>query len=200
MNFLYLQSFCLPQLLVPSSDNSYMTKCYHTSKKSINKAHLENGTYEQIVTHLEKEFELNGLESPEELQLKVVSHYATDTIAEGPKPTCHHFKTPGYYGKWCPLLNKKEQVEGTQTNPGGKNSGAKNSIPNNNNNNNKNNKNSNRAEKSQKLFIDAVRHVAKRTTPQRDIMFEPMQRKGHFSRTANRNDRVEIINRTHRIV
>ena len=30
-------------------------------KKSINQAHLENGTYEQIVTHLEKELELNGL-------------------------------------------------------------------------------------------------------------------------------------------
>ena len=34
-------------------------------KKSINQAHLENGTYEQIVSHLEKELELNGLEAPE---------------------------------------------------------------------------------------------------------------------------------------
>ena len=32
-------------------------------KKSINQAHLENGTYEQIVAHLEKELELNGLET-----------------------------------------------------------------------------------------------------------------------------------------
>ena len=30
--------------------------------KSKNQAHLENGTYEQIVTHLEKELELNSLE------------------------------------------------------------------------------------------------------------------------------------------
>ena len=30
-------------------------------KKSINRAHLEQGTYEQIVTHLEKDLELNGL-------------------------------------------------------------------------------------------------------------------------------------------
>ena len=30
-------------------------------KKSINQAHLENGTYEQIVTHLERELELNSL-------------------------------------------------------------------------------------------------------------------------------------------
>ena len=37
-------------------------------KNSINQAHLENGTNEQIVTHLEKELELNGLEAPDELQ------------------------------------------------------------------------------------------------------------------------------------
>ena len=32
-------------------------------KRSINQAYLENGTYEQIVRHLEREMELNGLES-----------------------------------------------------------------------------------------------------------------------------------------
>ena len=35
-------------------------------KRSINQAHLENGTYEQIETHLERELELNTLENPEE--------------------------------------------------------------------------------------------------------------------------------------
>ena len=34
-------------------------------KKSINQAHLENSTYEQIVTHLEREVELNGLKAPD---------------------------------------------------------------------------------------------------------------------------------------
>ena len=29
-------------------------------KNSINQAHLENGTYEQVVPHLERELELNG--------------------------------------------------------------------------------------------------------------------------------------------
>ena len=38
-------------------------------KKSINLDHLEKGTYEQIVTHLERELELNGLEAPDELQI-----------------------------------------------------------------------------------------------------------------------------------
>ena len=43
-------------------------------KKSINQAHLENGTHEQIVTYLERELELNSLESPDETQMNTVTH------------------------------------------------------------------------------------------------------------------------------
>ena len=43
-------------------------------KKSINHAHLENGTYEQIVTHLERELELNSLEYLDETQTNTVTH------------------------------------------------------------------------------------------------------------------------------
>ena len=43
-------------------------------KKSINQAHFENGTYEQIVTHLERELELNSLEYPDETQMHTVTH------------------------------------------------------------------------------------------------------------------------------
>ena len=43
-------------------------------KKSINQAHLENGTYEQIVTHLEMELELNCLEYPDETQMNTVTN------------------------------------------------------------------------------------------------------------------------------
>ena len=42
-------------------------------KKSINQAHLENGTYEQIVTHLERELELNSLEYLDETQMNTVT-------------------------------------------------------------------------------------------------------------------------------
>ena len=38
-------------------------------RKSINQAYLENGSCEQIVTHLEKELDLNSLEAPDELQM-----------------------------------------------------------------------------------------------------------------------------------
>ena len=61
-------------------------------KKSINQAHLENGTYEQIVTHLEKRLELNGLEAPDELQRNTVSHNTANANADRPKPTCHYCK------------------------------------------------------------------------------------------------------------
>ena len=43
-------------------------------KKSMNQALLENGTYEQIVTHLERELELNSLESPDETQVNTVTY------------------------------------------------------------------------------------------------------------------------------
>ena len=43
-------------------------------KKSINQAHLEDGTYEQIVKHLERELELNSLEYPDETHMKTLTH------------------------------------------------------------------------------------------------------------------------------
>ena len=79
-------------------------------KRSINQAHLENGTCEQIVTRLEKELELNGVEGPDELQIKNVGQHTTNTNADRHKTTCHHCKKPGHYRKQCTLLNKKEQV------------------------------------------------------------------------------------------
>ena len=43
-------------------------------KKSINQTHLENITYEQIVTHLERELELNSLEYLDKTQMNTVTH------------------------------------------------------------------------------------------------------------------------------
>ena len=122
-------------------------------KKLKNQAHLENGTYEQIVTHLERELELNGLEASDELPINNVSQQPTNTNADRPKPTCHHCKKPGHYRNQCRLLKKqREQTENNQNNPGNKNSDANTSNPNSNvnNNNNNNNRNSNRAERKPK--------------------------------------------------
>ena len=120
-------------------------------KKLINQAHLENGTYEQIVTHLERELELNGLEAPEELPIHNVSQQPTNTNADRLKRTCHHCKKPGHYRNQCRLLRKqREQTENNQNNPGSKNSAANTSNPNSNVNNTNNNKNSDKAERKPK--------------------------------------------------
>ena len=123
-------------------------------KKSTNQAHLENGTYEQIVTHLERELELNGLEAPVELQINNVSHQTTNTNADRPKPTCHRCKKPGPYRNQCRLLKKqREQTEDNRIFLLNKNSGAIYSKPKssvNNTNSNNNHKNSNRPERKPK--------------------------------------------------
>ena len=81
-------------------------------KKSINQAHLENGTYEQIVSHLERELELNGLEAPDEMQINTVMQQGTRQNSEKPKPTCHQCKKPGHYRNQCRQLKReKDQVQ-----------------------------------------------------------------------------------------
>ena len=81
-------------------------------KKSFNQAHLENGTYEQIVSHLGRELELNGLEAPDEMQLNTVKQQDTQQNSEKPKPTCHHCKKPGHYRNQCRQLKReKDQVK-----------------------------------------------------------------------------------------
>ena len=81
-------------------------------KKSINQAHLENGTYEQIVSHLERELELNGLEAPDEMQINTVMQQDTQQNSGKPKPTCHHCKKPGHYRNQCRQLKRgKDQAQ-----------------------------------------------------------------------------------------
>ena len=81
-------------------------------EKSINQAHLENGTFQQIVSHLERGLELNGLEAPDEMQLNTVMQQDTQQNSEKPKPTCHHFKKPGpYQNQRRQLKREKDQVQ-----------------------------------------------------------------------------------------
>ena len=121
-------------------------------KKSVNQAHLENCTYEQIVTHLERELELNGLEAPDELQINTLSQQPTSNNADRPKPTCHLCKKPGHYRNQCRLLKKqREQTENNQNKPGNKSSDVNTYNPNGNvDNPNNNNRNSSRAERKPK--------------------------------------------------
>ena len=91
-------------------------------KKSINQAHLENGAYEQIVSHLEKELELNGLEAPDEMQINTVTQQASQQNSEKSKPTCHHCKKPGHYRNQCRQLKRgKDQIQNNTDSAGNNN-------------------------------------------------------------------------------
>ena len=74
-------------------------------RKSINQAHLENGTYEQIASHPESELELNGLEAPDEMPINTVTQQAQQQNSDKPKPTYHHCKKPRHYQNQCRQLN-----------------------------------------------------------------------------------------------
>ena len=80
-------------------------------KKSINLAHFENGTYEQIVSHLEREIELNGLEAPDEMPINTVTQQAPQQNSNKPRPTCHHCKEPGHYRNQCRQLKRERKTK-----------------------------------------------------------------------------------------
>ena len=89
-------------------------------KKLINQAHLEYGTYELIVSHLEKEVELKGLEAPDELQINTVTQQATQQNSEKPKPTCLRCKKPRHNRNQCLLLKREKNQARNNTNSAGK--------------------------------------------------------------------------------
>ena len=102
-------------------------------KKSKNQAHLENGTYEQIVSHLEKELELNGLDAPDEMPINTVTQQAPQQNSDKPKPTCQHCKKPGHYQNECRQLKREKDQNRNKTNSANTNNGSAqtNSNPNN---------------------------------------------------------------------
>ena len=93
-------------------------------KKSKNQAHLENDTYEQIVSHLEKELQLNGLEAPDEMPINTVTQQAPQENSDKPKPTCHHCKKPGDYQNQCRQLKRGNDQTRNSTNSANKNNGS----------------------------------------------------------------------------
>ena len=102
-------------------------------KKSINQAHLENGTYERIVSHLEGELSLNGLEAPDEMPINTVTQQAPQQNSKKQKPTCHDCKKPSHYQNQCCQLKREKDQTRNDTNSANNNKGSAqtNSIPNN---------------------------------------------------------------------
>ena len=106
-------------------------------QKSTTQAHLESCTYEQIVSHLDWELELNGLKAPDELQVNTVTQQATQQNSEKPKPTCHHCKMPGHYRNQCRQLKQEKDQARNNTNSDDKNNNIFGSGQTNSNSNNK---------------------------------------------------------------
>ena len=84
-------------------------------KKSYNLAHLENATYEQIVSHFERELALKGLGAPDEMQIHTVQQ-ASQQNSEEPQSTCHHCKKPGHYRNQCRQLTREKDQNRNDTN------------------------------------------------------------------------------------
>ena len=173
-------------------------------KKSMNDAHLENGTYEQIVTHLEKELKLNGFETSDELLINAVSQHATKMNADRPKTTYHYCKKTKTLQKSVSPVEKVERnklttlkiiLETKTVAPITLSQTTTSTII-----TTTTTKTVTKSKLYQKLFIHPVRHVAKRTTPQRGVMLEPMQQTGHFPGRANRKDRGDLNSRTQTLV
>ena len=67
-------------------------------KRSFNLAYLENGTYGQIVAHLERELELSGLQNDGELTIPTMTAVPPNDNQQNTEQTkivCHYCKKPG---------------------------------------------------------------------------------------------------------
>ena len=86
-------------------------------KRSVNMARLENASYEEIVTQLERELELNGLEGGDDIPVPTMSTAPTATrpgtglLSSGidPNITCNYCKKPGHVKDDCRKLKRKEE-------------------------------------------------------------------------------------------
>ena len=118
---------------------------------------MENDTYEQIVSHLERALELNGLEAPDEMPISTVTQQAPQQISNKPRPTCHHCKKSSHYQNQCRQLKREKDQTQNNTNSAKNNneSAQTNTIPNNNkiaNNTKRKNINNQRDRRSRHVF------------------------------------------------
>ena len=83
-------------------------------KQSLNIAHLEKDTYDQIVVHLERELELSGLENDGELTIPTMTAVPPNDNqqnTEQAKTVCHFCETPGHVIRDCRKKMRKEQEQ-----------------------------------------------------------------------------------------
>ena len=88
-------------------------------KRSVNMARLENGSYDEIVAHLERELELNALEESDDLPMATMT--SSTTKSKTPLSTgqmsdiiCNYCKQKGHMVKDCEKLKKKKEKDAQQ--------------------------------------------------------------------------------------
>ena len=83
-------------------------------KRSLNLAYLEDGTYDQIFAHLERELELSGLDNDGELTIPTMSAVPPNDNqqkTEQTKVVCHYCKKPGHVIRDCRKRMRKDQEQ-----------------------------------------------------------------------------------------
>ena len=83
-------------------------------KRSLNLAYLENGTYDQIVAHLERELELSGLENDGELTIPTMTAVPPNDNQQNTEQTkvvCHYCKKAGHVIRECRERIREEQEQ-----------------------------------------------------------------------------------------